>query len=136
MTESKFSLNFLNKPLVSAAMYIKKTGNLLYEKDQLNVSNLIARLWRKYAHKHEITFEYLEQRFREYCRDVLGETPKEINTGVGNLKSPLYRNRMTFNMLDELMKVNKNPIQNIIIEVIDENGVTQRYSALDDVDVP
>ena len=131
---SKQSFSFFNKPIKSAASYLQHSGSKLYEYDQLNVANLVMRLWRKIAYKHDITFEYHIQRYQEYCRDVLGKTAKEINRGVGNLKSPLYRKKMTFSMLSELANVIGKPIQNITIDVMNEDGTIESYSALDVVE--
>lgn len=122
------------KPLLSASEYIRKSGKVIYNKDALNPPDLIMRLWRKLAYRKELTFEYLQQKYREYSRDILNKTTKEIEHGVNNLKDPIYKSKsMTFSRLTELMGCLGTPIHNITIEVI-EDGKIVKYSALDEVE--
>lgn len=121
-------LPFLNRPLTSAATYVRRSGKLLYTEDQLNVEDPLMKLWRKIAYDKEITYDYFIARYRTYCRDMLGETPQEIENGVGNLRTPLYGKKLTMNRFKEFMETLGLPIHRLLVEVV-EDGKTVVYTA-------
>lgn len=116
------NLSFMNKPMIPASQLSKQSGKPMYTREQLNVPDPLVKLWRQIVFKKGITYEYFIIKWKEYCRTHLCMSPYQINISVGNIKTPLYKNHITFKKFEAWMAALGYPIVGMKIESIEDGN--------------
>ena len=125
-----FELNnkhiFAKSNILPASELVKKTGRLVYTEEQVQeVYDPLTRLFRKTLFNEGITLEYLKFKYREYCRDIRGLRPDQVQHQMTNLAKALYRGNLTFSMFKQLMESLGYPVVKLTVLTIKDDQMIE-----------
>jgi predicted nuclease of restriction endonuclease-like RecB superfamily len=101
---------------------------LFREEDVHNTSHPLMKILRRILVDDKVSKEYITDRYAEYARVVLGETPSRISSGRGNLLSTLARNEITYKKFVEILECILGYSVDISVTLVDKKATVRSFT--------